>query len=99
MKNSPINKELINNSEHYLPLFKNEKKWIKVNTNNWFNILYYNYKINNNNNNKICSIDIGCKNFISLYGLDGLCYKIKSDYKIIDNILQNNTINYNTKNT
>ena len=103
MKNSPINKELINNSNDYLPLFKNEKQWIKVNTKNWFNILYYNYNINNQNNNqnnnKICSIDIGCKNFISLYGLDGLCYKIKSDYKIIDNILQNNNIDYNSKNT
>jgi transposase len=98
MKNSPINKDLINNSNYYLPLFKNEKNWIKVNTKNWFNILYYDYKINyDNNTNKICSIDIGCKNFISLYGLDGLCYKIKSDYSLIDKILQNNKLEYNIK--
>lgn len=101
MKNSPICKEIIVNSNFYLPVFKNEKEWDKLQDGQWFYILYYNYKLENNKcnfNKKICSIDIGCKNFISLYGLNGYCYKIKSDYMIIDDILKNNDIDYSTKN-
>lgn len=98
MKNLPICKDLINQSSYYLPLFKNENKWTKFNNRYWFNILFYKYEnYNNYQDNKICSIDIGCKNFISLYGLNGICYKIKSDYKIIDNILQNSNISYQNK--
>lgn len=100
MTNVPIFKELINESNFYLPIFKNEHKWLNINNNYWFNILYYNYTYENNEYNfhkKICSIDIGCKNFISLYGLDGYCYKIKSDYLIIDNILKNNNFSYSDK--
>jgi len=98
-KNMPIDKYLIKNSTYYIPYFTNEKDWIKIKLNfkytNWFNILYYKYKITTNlNKSHICSIDIGCKNFITLYGLDGYCYKIKSDYQAIDKILQNKKLTY-----
>lgn len=100
-QNHPIDKNLIKNSNYYIPYFTNEKDWYKIPLNtNWFNILSYNYKINpattnsTYSNSKICSIDIGCKNFITLYGLDGYCYKIKSNYLIIDKILQNKKISY-----
>ena len=94
-KNIPIDKQLIKNSKYYIPYFTNEKDWNKLHLNiNWFNILSYNYKINHFYKSKICSIDIGCKNFITLYGLDGYCYKIKSDYLIIDRILQNKKLSY-----
>lgn len=99
-KQKPIEKILIKNSKYYIPYFTNEKDWLIISIPNieWFNILYYNYKINLKvENKKICSIDIGCKNFISLYGLDGYCYKIKSDYIIIDNLLKNNSISYKEK--
>lgn len=102
MKNSPISKELIINSEYYLPIYKNENEWKYININSWFDCIYYTYKKEINNNKtyktKICSIDIGCKNFLSIYGLDGTCYKLKSNYKIIDDILKNSTINNETKN-
>ncbi len=102
MKNSPIAKELIINSQYYLPIYKNENEWKYININSWFDCIYYTYKkeINTNKNykTKICSIDIGCKNFLSIYGLDGTCYKLKSNYKIIDDILKNSTINNETKN-
>jgi len=100
IKNSPINKELIKSSGLYIPHFKNEKYWKKIKSNNWFNILYYNYKISNKKKQiqlNTCSIDIGCKNFISLYGLDGICYKIKSDYNIIDQVLKNKNLPNNSK--
>lgn len=99
LKNKPIQKELIQNSSFYIPYFKNEKYWKKLkNRNTWFNILYYNYNINKKKEqNKICSVDIGCKNFISLYGLDGYCYKIKSNYEIIDKVLKNKKIDYDFK--
>lgn len=91
-KNAPIDKNLIINSKYYIPHFTNEKEWNNVNIlqPKWFNIISYNYKIPmyNINISNICSIDIGCKNFITLYGLDGFCYKIKSDYNIIDRILK-----------
>ena len=93
--NMPIDKKLIKSSNYYIPYFTNEKDWTIIQTNNnWFKIISYNYKINNCKKSKICSIDIGCKNFITLYGLDGNCYKIKSDYLRIDKILQNKTISY-----
>lgn len=98
-KNIPIDKHLIKGSTYYIPYFTNEKDWINIKLNNskinWFNILYYNYRIANNlHNSDTCSIDIGCKNFITLYGLDGYCYKIKSDYLVIDKILQNKKLTY-----
>lgn len=107
-QNKPIDKNLIKNSKYYIPYFTNEKDWHKISLNiNWFNILSYNYKIDTITNNstgvshysksKICSIDIGCKNFITLYGLDGYCYKIKSNYLVIDKILQNKKISYKEK--
>ena len=102
MKNSPISKELIINSEYYLPIYKNENEWKYININSWFDCIYYTYKKEINTNKtyktKVCSIDIGCKNFLSIYGLDGTCYKLKSNYKIIDDILKNSTINNETKN-
>ncbi len=96
-KNAPIDKDLIINSKYYVPHFINEKEWTIINIFNprWFKIISYNYKIQNIN--KTCSIDIGCKNFITLYGLDGLCYKIKSDYYIIDRILKSKKFSYNEK--
>ncbi len=94
-KNCPINQSLIINCTYYVPHYTNEKNWSIINQTEWLKILEYNY-INNQNSN-ICSIDIGCKNFISLYGLDGFCYKIKSDFSIIDSILQNNNLSYNEK--
>jgi transposase len=99
IKNKPINKEIIKSCNYYIPYFKNEKYWKKIKNNSWFNIIYYNYKLSNKfyQIDKVCSIDVGCKNFISLYGLDGLCYKIKSDYSLIDKILQNNKLEYNIK--
>lgn len=107
MKNHPIDKSKLKNSKYYIPYFINEKEWISNKNYKWFDILTYNYgkylfdkDIFNNKTNKeykICSIDIGCKNFISLYGLDGICIKIKSDYEIIDKILQNKKISYEYK--
>jgi transposase len=102
-KNAPINKNLIINSKYYIPHFTNEKEWNIVNIlqPSWFNILSYNYKISisNTKTSNICSIDIGCKNFITLYGLDGYCYKIKSDYNIIDKILKSKKITHIKKDT
>jgi len=92
----PISKELIKKSNYYLPNFKNEKEFKRINMNTWAEFMYYTYdKIKVNKNT--CSIDIGCKNFISLYSLTGTCFKIKSDYKIIDNILRDNTLSYDYK--
>lgn len=104
-KNAPIDKDLITNSKYYIPYFTNEQEWNKINILHprWFKIISYNYKILDNkidcnrNKNNICSIDIGCKNFITLYGLDGICYKIKSDYTIIDRILKSKKFSYNEK--
>lgn len=96
MKQSPICKELIKKSNYYLPNFKNEKEFKKINMNTWADYIYYTYtKIKLSKD--ICSIDIGVKNFISLYSLNGTCFKIKSDYKIIDNILKNKELSYDTK--
>lgn len=92
----PICKELIKNSNYYLPIFKNEKEFKKINMNTWVDFIYYKYDRFNVKNN-ICSIDIGAKNFISLYGVTGTCFKIKSDYKIIDDILKNNSLSYDYK--
>lgn len=107
IKNEPIDKNKIITSNYYIPYFINEKEWemTNKNKNNWFDIIYYNYgknlfhNINSVKSQNICGIDVGCKNFISLYGLDGFCYKIKSDYEIIDKILQNKKISYEHKNT
>ncbi len=99
-KNQPIDKNIIINSNYYIPYYINENEWSLFYKNKWFTIILYNYckilKIPNNNI-KICSIDVGCKNFISLYGLDGRCFKIKSDYTLIDKILQNKKITYEYK--
>ena len=92
----PISKDLIKNSNYYLPSFKNEREFKKINMNTWAEFMYYKYDRFNVKNN-ICSIDIGAKNFISLYGVTGTCFKIKSDYKIIDNILRDNTLSYDDK--
>mgnify|MGYP001574470081 CR=1 FL=1 len=92
----PIEKELITQSKYYLPTFKNENEFKKLDLDTWFDFIYFKYdkfKINKN----ICSIDIGCKNFISMYSLHGTCFKIKSDYKIIDNILKDNSLSYDVK--
>lgn len=101
MKNCPISKELIINSQYYLPIYKNENEWKYINIDSWFDCIYYTYKkelnTNKSSKTKICSIDIGCKNFLSIYGLDGTCYKLKSNYKIIDDILRNNYIPYEIK--
>lgn len=99
IKNKPIDKEIIKSCNYYIPYFKNEKYWKKIKNKSWFNILYYNYKLSKKiyQTSNVCSIDVGCKNFISLYGLDGICYKIKSDYSIIDTILQNNKLEYKVK--
>jgi transposase len=99
MKNAkqvPICKELIKKSSYYLPTFKNEKEFKRINMNTWAEFMYYKYDRFNVKNN-ICSIDIGAKNFISLYGVTGTCFKIKSDYKIIDDILQDKNISYEDK--
>ena len=111
MRNYPISKELIVNSQYYLPIYKNENEWKYINIKSWFDCIYYTYKkeldynkrvnstkIYSKIKTKICSIDIGCKNFLSIYGLDGTCYKLKSNYKIIDDILKNNSINNDIKN-
>lgn len=111
MKNCPISKDLIINSQYYLPIYKNENEWKYINIKSWFDCIYYTYKkeldynkrvnstkIYSKIKTKICSIDIGCKNFLSIYGLDGTCYKLKSNYKIIDDILKNNSINNDIKN-
>lgn len=96
MTQMPICKELIKKSNYYLPNFKNEKEFKKINMNTWADVIYYTYaKIKQNKNT--CSIDIGCKNFITLFGLNGTSIKIKSDYKIIDDILKNNDLDYDIK--
>lgn len=96
MRQIPICKDLIKQSNYYLPIFKNEKEFKKINMNTWAEFMYYTYdkfKVANS----ICSIDIGCKNFISLYSINGTCFKIKSDYKIIDDILTNDELDYEIK--
>ena len=96
MRQKPICKDLITNSNYYLPYFKSEKEFTKINIDTWADFIYYKYsKIKEVKST--CSIDIGCKNFISLYGLNGTCFKIKSNYKIIDNILKNNDLSYEEK--
>ena len=44
MKNLPISKELILNSQYYLPIYKNENEWKYININSWFDCIYYTYK-------------------------------------------------------
>ncbi len=104
-KNAPINKELIIDCKYYVPFYVNEKEWKRVDFTyylnilkcpKWFNVLEYDYKINEKNN-KYCSIDIGCKNFITLYGLDGKCIKIKSNYEVIDKILKSKRLSNENK--
>ena len=96
MTQYPICKELIKNSKYYLPNFKNEKEFKKINMNTWADFMYYTYtKVKLAKTT--CSIDIGVKSFISLYSLNGTCVKIKSDYKIIDDILKDNNISYDIK--
>lgn len=96
MRNSPISKELLQNSTYYVPVFKNEKLWQHINTNSWFDCLYYTYmkQSKSTDKTKICGIDIGVKNFLSIYGVDGTCYKIKSNFQIIDDILRNKKLDY-----
>lgn len=99
MKNCPIPTELIVNSHYYLPVYKHEKEWKYININSWFDCIYYTYqKVNKvSDKTKLCSIDIGCKNFLSIYGLDGTCYKLKSDYQILDDILRDTSMAYEIK--
>lgn len=98
MKQSRIPTDLIKNSTYFIPTYINESEWDSINLNTWFDCIYYNYNINERFNRKVCSIDIGCMNFISLYGINGECYKIKSDYQKINKILKNNKYDSNRKN-
>jgi transposase len=84
----PIDKSLIKNSKYFIPYYKNEKYWNKINVSSWFDCIKYNYNIPNNDNNT-CSIDIGTANFISLYSPRGECYKIKINKNKLENIFKN----------
>jgi hypothetical protein len=39
----PISKELIKQSNYYLPNFKNEKEFKRINMNTWAEFMYYKY--------------------------------------------------------
>ena len=91
-RNAPIEKDLILNSTYYLPMFKNEHEWKFIDTKSWFDCIYYTYHTNKKNKTKKCAIDIGAKVFLSVYGVDGTCYKVKSDYKLIDDIIKDKSI-------
>ena len=93
-RNAPIEKDLILNSTYYLPLFKNEHEWKFIDTKSWFDCIYYTYHTNKKNKTKKYAIDIGAKVFLSVYGVDGTCYKVKSDYKLIDDIIKDKSIHY-----
>jgi len=101
MKNTPIDKDLILNSTYYKPVFKNEHEWKHINTKSWYDCLYYTYHTSNKSRSekvKKCAIDIGAKVFLSVYGTLGTCYKLKSDYKLIDDIIKCKHINHMVKN-
>lgn len=98
IRNLPIDKELILKSNYYRPTFKNEDEWKAIDTKSWFDCIYYTYHTIKKNKTKKCAIDIGAKVLLSVYGVDGTCYKIKSDYKIIDDIIKCKTINCIIKN-
>jgi transposase len=98
MKQSRISTDLIKKSTYFIPFYINEAEWDRVNLNTWFDCIHYDYQIDHTNqHDNRCSIDIGCMNFISLYGVNGECYKIKSDYKKIDKILKTDKYNNKTK--
>ena len=101
MKNVPIDKQLIINSSYYKPSFKNEHEWKYINTNSWYDCIYYTYHTSNKSRTqrvKKCAIDIGAKVFLSVYGTLGTCYKIKSDYNLLDDIIKCQHINHIVKN-
>lgn len=98
MKQTRIPVDLIKQSRYFIPTYINEREWSYVNLNTWFDCIYYNYGISDRFSSNICSIDIGCMNFISLYGVNGECYKIKSDYQKINKILQSSKYDSKTKN-
>lgn len=95
----PIDKELIIKSRQnlFIPYFINEQDWYEINTHSWFKCLVYKYKTKNRLNNSLCGVDIGCKNFISLYSTNGICYRIIIDEDKINNILKNDKIPYEKK--
>lgn len=101
MKSLPIDKNLIikYKNKFFIPYFVSETDWVEINTNSWFRCLMYKYNNINTKNKNICGVDIGCKNFITLYGSNGFCYRVMVDEERIDNILQSNKMTYNKKDT
>lgn len=95
----PIDKNLIKKYKNklFLPYFIKENKWKVLNTHSWFTCLYYKYNVKNRLYNGLCGIDIGCKNFLTIYGSNGICYRIIADEEKLDNILKNNQLTYEKK--
>lgn len=95
----PVDKDLIVKYKEklYVPYFITEDCWQNENTNSWFRCLKYTYDNDTNFNKSLCGVDIGCKNFITLYGANGLCYRIVVDEQKINNILINKNISYAKK--
>lgn len=97
----PINKELIikYREKLYIPYFIPEYYWEYENTNSWFKCLKYKYNNDIDFDKSLCGVDIGCKNFITLYGANGLCYRIVVNEEKINNILIDNNLSYAQKDT
>jgi len=96
----PIDKVLIKQSKLFIPYYKNEKYWNKINLSSWFDCIVYKYDVPENNIKKnICSIDIGAMNFVSIYSPDGLCYKVKTKKEKLDKVLSNKNITLIQKET
>lgn len=95
-KQRPIDKKLIKQYQNklFIPYFIEEEKWIKINTHSWFDCLIYKYKIKKRIYHNLCGIDIGCKNFLTIYGSNGVCYRIIANEEKIDKILQSNDLTY-----
>lgn len=98
-KQQPINKNIIRNLNNklFIPYLINENKWKEIYTHSWFKCLIYKYNIKNKNNSGICGIDIGCKNFVTIYSPSGICFRIIVNKLKINNILKNKNITYEQK--
>lgn len=92
----PISKDIDVSPDYYIPPFVVESSWKRIDINSWFTIMYYTYN-RTNKSKKVCSIDVGSKYFITLYALNGTCFKVKCDYSHIDRILKDTNLSYDNK--
>ncbi len=99
-KQEPIDKKIILSASikpYYIPYFKRDYEWKKIHLSDLFDIMYYTYN-KNLKKNKLCSIDVGVKYFLSCYTLTGTCFKVKINYNKVTDIIENDNISYEEKN-